>query len=76
MASDAGCHDASGPDVTPSGIGKHTDAQLQATVLSGQNPEGGEVAIGAARHSFAMAPMPGIIAYMRSLPPGVPHADE
>ena len=75
----AGCHD-SGPDVTPSGIAKHTDAQLAGVVTMGQNPEGGEVSLGKSQHSFAIASSDpayvGIAAYMRSLPArGVPHAD-
>jgi hypothetical protein len=75
----SGCHDAMGPDVTPSGVGKHTDAQLQAVVTSGMNPEGGVVSIGAAAHSFAIVSgtpaYAGIVAYMRSLPPGTPKQD-
>jgi hypothetical protein len=72
----SGCHDATGPDVSPSGIGKHSDQQLHDVVISGMNPEGGPVSIGAAAHSFGTAPMPGMIEYMRSLPPGVPHRDD
>jgi len=34
----SGCHDASGPDVSPSGIAKHTDAQLVAVITAGENP--------------------------------------
>ncbi len=78
--SKGGCHDASGPDVSPSGIGKHTDAQIQATVTMGENPEGGEVSIGKAAHSFAIATdapaYAGIVAQMRSLPPGTPKQDD
>ncbi|MDB4956922.1 MAG: hypothetical protein JWO36_4491 [Myxococcales bacterium] len=75
----SGCHDLGGPDITPSGIGKHTDPQLLATVTTGFNPEGGEVSIGAAMHSFPIAAgtpeYVGIVAYMRSLPPGIPKPD-
>jgi hypothetical protein len=76
----AGCHD-SGPDVTPSGIGKHTDAQLEAVVTMGANPEGGDVSIGKSQHSFAIASTDaaflGIAAYMRSVPArGRPIADQ
>ncbi|MEO7732142.1 MAG: Ig-like domain-containing protein [Kofleriaceae bacterium] len=76
----SGCHDASGPDVSPSGIAKHTDAQLVAVITAGENPEGGAVSIGAANHSFAIpansAASRGICAYLRSLPPGTPVPDE
>ncbi len=76
----AGCHDAGGPDVSPSGIGKHTDAQLLAVITMGANPEGGSVSIGAPNHSFAIpansAESRGICAYLRSLPPATPVADE
>ncbi len=75
-----GCHDASGPDVSPSDVGKHTDAQIQAAVTKGQNPEGGDISIGAAAHSFSIAPgspeYAGIVAYLRALPPGTPVPDE
>ncbi len=60
----AGCHDF-GPDVTPSGIARRTDAQITAAVVSGVNPDGG--AIGTA-HSFAVSPPEGIVAFLRSLP--------
>lgn len=69
----AGCH-ASASDITPSGVGKHTDAQLLAAVTQGANPEGGDISIGKANHSFAADP--GIVAYLRSLAPeGIPHDD-
>jgi hypothetical protein len=69
-----GCHGAGGPDITPSGIGKHSDAQVLAAVTAGMNPEGGAVSIGASAHSFATGP--GIVAYLRSLSPGTPKADD
>jgi hypothetical protein len=73
----AGCHDASGPDITPSGIGKHTDAQILAAATMGANPEGGDVAIGAANHSFVDPGSAGIAAYLRWLPAkGIPKADQ
>jgi hypothetical protein len=72
----SGCHDSTGPDITPSGIGKHTDAQIFNAVSMGANPEGGDIAIGKAAHSFSSAPT-GISAYLRSLTPaGIPHADQ
>src|SRR5262249_14816937 len=37
----AGCHGSGTPDITPSGIGKHTDEQIQAAITQGLNPEGG-----------------------------------
>ena len=78
--SKGGCHDPGGPDVTPSGIGKHPDMQLDAVVTMGQNPEGGDVSIGRAAHSFAIASgtpaFAGIVAQMRSLPPGTPVKDQ
>jgi hypothetical protein len=49
----SGCHDSSGPDISPSGIGKHTDAQIVAAAKTGANPEGGDISIGASAHSFA-----------------------
>ena len=77
MCSKAGCHATI--DISPSDIGKHTDAELLASVTMGTNPEGGPISIGAAAHSFAVtansASSRGIIAYMRSLPPGTPTPD-
>jgi hypothetical protein len=72
------CHSASGPDITPSDIGKHTDQQILAATVSGANPEGGAVSIGAAAHSFAVTgdAMVGISAYLRSLTPGTPVPDK
>jgi hypothetical protein len=73
----AGCHSGSGPDISPSDIGKHTDDQIVAAVTQGKNPEGGDVSIGAAAHSFALTgdATVGIAAYLRSLPPGTPTPD-
>ena len=72
----SGCHDiASGPDISPSGIGKHSDDEIFKVVMTGLNPEGGCVSIGCQGHSFA-AP-DGIVAYLRSLPSkGVPVEEE
>jgi len=71
----SGCHDASGPDVTPSGIGKHSQDEVMAAIKLGQNPEGGDLAIGAANHSIASDTK--IMAYLRSLQPdGIPQNDE
>lgn len=73
----SGCHDAAGPDVSPSGIAKHDDAALIAAVTLGKNPEGGSISIGAAAHSFAVANATGIAAYLRSLQPKqIPVSDE
>lgn len=78
MCSKSGCHATI--DISPSDVGKHTDAELLAAVTMGMNPEGGPISIGAAAHSFAVAANSassrGIIAYMRSLPPGTPTPDE
>jgi hypothetical protein len=63
----ASCHDM-GPDVTPSGIARRTDAQIAAAVGSGVNPDGGDVSIGKSQHSFAVQPPVGIVAFLRSLP--------
>ena len=77
----ASCHAAAGgPDITPSGICKHTDAQIQAAVTQGTNPEGGDIKIGKAAHSFAIAPtdaaFAGIAAFLRSqTPQGIPKPD-
>ena len=76
------CHGpgaTTGGDVGPADIGKHTDDQVIGAITAGQNPEGGEVSIGAASHSFAMSgadEMRGIVAYLRSLPAGIPVADD
>jgi hypothetical protein len=71
-----GCHDASGPDITPSGIGKHSDMQITAAATMGANPEGGAISIGAAAHSFKNIPN-GISPYLRSLPSlGTPQQDQ
>jgi hypothetical protein len=71
----AGCHTPSGPDITPSGLGKHTDAEILAAITQGQNPEGGELSTGAANHSFAAEAT--IVTYLRSLAPaGTPIDDE
>jgi hypothetical protein len=70
----AGCHASMGLDLSPSGIGKHSDAQIIAAATMGANPEGGDIAIGKAAHSFAADP--GVVAWVRSLPAaGVPHPD-
>ena len=77
----ASCHGAADtPDITPSGICKHTDAQIQAAVTQGTNPEGGDIKIGKAAHSFAIAPtdaaFAGIAAFLRSqTPQGIPKPD-
>ena len=75
----SGCHDATGSDISPSGIAKHTDPQLAAAITTGYNSEGGEVSIGAAAHSFPIAAgtpeYVGIVAYLRALPPGTPVPD-
>ena len=73
----SGCHDSAGPDISPSDIGKHTDTQIQAAVTMGANPEGGDISIGAAAHSFALTgdEVLGICAYLRALPPGTPVPD-
>jgi hypothetical protein len=72
----AGCHDSAGPDITPSGIAKHTDDQIVAAATMGANPEGGDISIGAAAHSFKTVPH-AIVAYLRSLPSlGTPKQDQ
>jgi hypothetical protein len=78
-----GCHSGpggDGPDITPSGIGKHSDAQILTVVTTGITPEGAPVKIGAASHSFAVSPgsaeSRGIPAYLRSLTPGTPVDEE
>lgn len=69
----AGCHDSAGEDdVTPSGLGKHTDDEIMTAITAGTNPEGGEIP----NHIFADVGTD-ILAYMRSLPPkGPPIQDE
>jgi len=74
----AHCHTGSALDISPSDIGKHTDAQILAAASQGQNPEGGEISIGAAMHSFSITgdAQIGIAAYLRSLTPGIPVDDD
>lgn len=77
----ASCHGPTGvSDITPSGIGKHTDQAIQAAFAMGANPEGGNVSIGVAAHSFAIPSSDpaylGIVAFLRSEPAaGIPKAD-
>ncbi len=60
-----GCHGgADAPDITPSGVGKHTDDQILGAAKDGQNPEGG--AISEPNHKFAVSTA--VVAYLRSLP--------
>jgi len=75
-----GCHAATltppGPDITSSGIGKHSDDQIVAAVMQGRNPEGASIEVG---HTFPLttAEAAGIAAFLRSQPArGVPQADE
>lgn len=73
----SGCHDAAGPDISPSGIAKHDDAALIAAATMGKNPEGGDISIGAAAHSFVVPNTAGLAAYLRSLAPKqIPKADD
>jgi hypothetical protein len=71
------CHDATGPDLTPSGLGKHTDLQIEAAITTAANPEGGMLFTGSASHSFSIQndALVGLVAYLRSLPPGTPYPD-
>jgi len=75
----AGCHQPNGgnPDITSSGLAEHTEAQILGAVQSGLNPEDGSP-IPVAGHSFTLTgdQIPGIVAYLRSLPAaGAPAAD-
>src|SRR5262249_26515037 len=63
----ADCH-TSGPDITPSGIGKHSDDEILGAAMMGKNPEGGNIAI---THAFSVGPE--IVAYLRSQPPRDAH---
>jgi hypothetical protein len=58
-----GCHTGAGPDITTSGVGKHTDAQILAAVTDGANPEGGDLM--SPNHKFTATKA--IVAYVRSL---------
>jgi mono/diheme cytochrome c family protein len=58
----ADCHGASGPDITPSGVGKHSDEEILAAVTAGMNPEGGDLEGG---HKYTATPA--IVAYLRSI---------
>jgi len=60
----AGCHGDSGPDITPSGLGKHTDEQILAAITDGMNPEGGDLEGG---HEYTATKA--IVAYLRSIAP-------
>ena len=60
----ADCHGASGPDITPSGVGKHSDDEILAAVTQGANPEGGDLEGG---HKYTATPA--IVAYLRSIAP-------
>lgn len=64
----AGCHDGDGPDVTPSGIGKHSDDEILGAFQEGKNPEGGDV--DSPNHEFAVSAA--VVAYLRSLPARTP----
>jgi hypothetical protein len=67
----AGCHDGSGgPDITPSDLGKHTDAEATGAFAEGKNPEGGT--IDSPNHIFTVTDKVGMVAYLRSLPPRQP----
>jgi hypothetical protein len=71
----AGCHEAAdGPDITPSGVGKHTDDQILGAAHDAKNPEGGDIA--SPNHKFAVTNA--VVAYLRSLPAKTdsPKADE
>jgi len=57
------CHGASGTDITPSDLGKHSDDQILGAVLDGMNPEGGAIE---GMHKFTATKA--IVAYLRSLP--------
>src|SRR5207248_2688600 len=47
----AACHGAGGPsDISPSGVGKHSDAEILSAVNLAMNPEGGMLA--APNHMF------------------------
>jgi hypothetical protein len=70
----AACHEsARGHDLTPSGISKHTDAELQQAFTAGTNPEGGLIPLGPQGHLFAVPAgdpaFRGLPAFLRSLPP-------
>jgi hypothetical protein len=70
----SGCHDAAGPDISPSTCGKHSASEILDSIRKGINPEGGQISTGAAPHSFA-AP-DSIVAWVRSLEPaGIPIHD-
>ena len=58
-----GCHTAAGPDITPSGVGKHDDAEVLAAITEGANPEGGDLM--SPNHKFIATKA--IVAYLRSL---------
>ncbi len=66
------CHDANGPDFTPSGIGRYADLDLQAWILYGKSLRNGTTV------QFHMWPLTlteqmGIVAYLRSQAPrGMP----
>lgn len=57
------CHGAAGTDITPSDLGKHTDAEILGAVVDGMNPEGGAIE---GMHKFTATKA--IVAYLRGLP--------
>ena len=65
----AGCHEAAGgPDITPSGIGKHSDEEVIGAFNDGQNPEGGPISQPNHRFGVDSSAKVGLVAHLRSLP--------
>jgi hypothetical protein len=63
------CHaGADQPDITSSGLGKHTDGQLAGAFTMGINPDGNQIPIS---HSFPVmgVDISALVAYLRMLPP-------
>ena len=56
------CHGPSGPDITPSGVGKHDDDEILAAITESKNPEGEAIT---PEHKFTATAA--IVAYMRTL---------
>ena len=60
------CHantGTTGPDITPSGLCKHSDDEILGAVVNSTNPEGGPIT---PAHKYTATAA--IIAYMRTLP--------
>jgi hypothetical protein len=71
----SGCHDAQGPNITPSGIGKFDDLPLDYWITMGQSLNGGQTVqfhMWNASTGLDLQGQMGIVAYLRSQTPNGP----